>query len=308
MRLPASKWISGMWGSLLTLAILAAPQIQAEASQALLMPESQLPAQKTALVFGQRIAYYDLGTGPTLVLVHGYGSQARFDWGNVLLPLSKHYHVLALDQIGWGHSDKPAIDYSIQTFVDFLGEFLRELKVDRFSLAGESMGGWVVADYAIQALAPSNTGTYALPKPEKLILSDAAGLESMRTNGPVSVQGTLADAAGVAIVFHDKSRVTPEFVRETWAMKLKANDGMTQRLLRSNPVLDRETVGAKLAGITIPALVVWGADDELVPLADGREYAAKIPHARLVVVPESGHCPALEKPDAFLSAVNGFLQ
>jgi pimeloyl-ACP methyl ester carboxylesterase len=82
------------------------------------------------LVFGQKIAYYDMGTGPTIVLVHGFGSQARFDWGNVLLPLSAHHRVLALDQIGWGHSDKPAIDYSIQTFVDFLGEFLRVMKVE----------------------------------------------------------------------------------------------------------------------------------------------------------------------------------
>ena len=61
------------------------------------MPESSLPAQKTALVFGQKIAYYEAGTGPTIVLVHGFASQARFDWGHVILPLSEHHHVLALD-------------------------------------------------------------------------------------------------------------------------------------------------------------------------------------------------------------------
>ena len=307
MRLSASRRKHVMRGCLVLLMFLAMPCLWAATSGSLLVPASELPAQKTASVFGQRIAYYDLGEGPTIVLVHGYASQARFDWGNVLLPLSKHYRVLALDQIGWGQSDKPAIDYSMQTFVDFLGEFLRTLKVDHFSLAGESMGGWVVADYAIQALAPTNTGIYALPRPEKLILSDAAGLRSMHTDGPVQVQGTLADAAGIQIVFHDKSRVTPEFVRDAWAMKMKANDGATQRLLRSNPKLDNETVGDKLTAITIPALVIWGADDELVPLADGQEYAKKIPQARLVVVPASGHCPAAEQPDAFIAAVNEFL-
>lgn len=302
------RWMSGYRGCLIILVFVTTPCVRAATSGPLLVPASELPAQKTVLVFGQRIAYYDLGSGPTIVLVHGFASQARFDWGNVLLPLSKHFRVLALDQIGWGQSDKPVIDYSIQTFVDFLGEFLRELKVDHFSLVGESMGRWVVADYTIQALATTNTGAYALPKPQRLILSDAAGLSSMHANGPVPVQGTLADAGGIAIVFHDKSRVTPEFVREAWAMKMKANDGATQRLLRSNPMLDQETVGDKLAAIAIPALVVWGADDQLVPLADGQEYTTKIPHARLVVVPESGHCPATEQPDAFVAAVNGFLQ
>jgi pimeloyl-ACP methyl ester carboxylesterase len=290
------------------LAVFAASALRAASAGPLLKPASALPPQKTVLVFGQKIAYYDVGTGPTIVLVHGFASQARFDWGNVMLPLSAHHRVLALDQIGWGHSDKPAIDYSIQTFVDFLGEFLRVMKVDHFTLAGESLGGWIAADYTIQALAPANIGAYAVPKPDKLILEDAAGHKSLHGNGPAHVQGTLADAAGIAIVFYNKSRVTPEFVRESWSMKLEANDGNTQRSVWNNPALDTETVGDKLDQITIPTLVVWGAEDQLVPLADGQDYAAKIPHAQLVVIPESGHSPADEQPDAFLAAVNRFLQ
>jgi triacylglycerol lipase len=290
------------------ISIFAAPALKAAPVKPLLLPVSALPPQKTALVFGQKIAYYDLGSGPTIVLVHGFASQARFDWGNVMLPLSRHHRVLALDEIGWGHSDKPAVDYSIQTFVDFLGEFLRVMKVDHFALAGESLGGWIVADYTIQALAPTNTGAYAVPRPDKLILEDAAGHKSLHGMGPAHVQGTLADAAGIAIVFYDKSRVTPEFVREAWAMKLDANDGNTQRSVWNNPALDNETVGGKLDQITIPTLVVWGAEDQLVPLADGQDYAAKIPHAKLVVVPESGHSPGTEQPDAFMAAVNAFLE
>jgi triacylglycerol lipase len=282
--------------------------LRAASAGPLLIPASALPSQKTALVFGQKIAYYDLGSGPTIVLVHGFASQARFDWGNVMLPLSKSHRVIALDEIGWGHSDKPAIDYSIQTFVDFLGEFLREMKVDHFTLAGESLGGWIVSDYTIQALAATNTGAYAQPKPDKLILEDAAGHKSLHGMGPAHVQGTLADAAGIAIVFYNKSRVTPQFIRDSWTMKLQANDGNTQRSVWNNPALDNETVGDKLDQITIPTLVVWGAEDQLVPLADGQDYAAKIPHAKLVVVPESGHSPAAEHPDVFIKAVDEFLQ
>ncbi len=131
----------------------------------LLMPESRLPAKLSVPVFGQKIAYYDTGSGPVVVLVHGFGSEARFDWGNVLLPLAEHHRVLALDQIGFGSSDKPFMDYSIQTYVDFLGEFLRILNIHEFTLAGESLGGWISALYTIESLAPENTGLSSAQTP-----------------------------------------------------------------------------------------------------------------------------------------------
>jgi pimeloyl-ACP methyl ester carboxylesterase len=123
----------------------------------------------------------------------------------------------------------------------------------------------------------------------------------------IPITGDLQSAAGVAIVFHDKSLITPEFIRENFAMKLAANDGMTERLFIANPEVDKEVVGDKLASITIPTLVVWGGDDQIVPLADGKDYAAKIPGARLVVIPECGHAPSLEKPKEFVEAVEVFV-
>jgi pimeloyl-ACP methyl ester carboxylesterase len=239
----------------LCMCAVLAPWVVAQSSNgipgSLLMPESSLPAKRSVAVFGQKIAYYDSGTGPVVVLVHGFGSQAQFDWGNVLLPLAEKHRVLALDQIGFGSSDKHFIDYSIPTYVDFLGEFLRTLNVYEFTLSGESMGGWISALYIIESLAPENNGPHALPTPQRLILEDAAGMAALPT-GPITVPGTLADAHGVAIVFHDKSRVTEEFVREDWAMQLKANDGFTKRSIWGNPKVATEVVGDRLAKITVP--------------------------------------------------------
>jgi len=278
-------------------------------AQAPLLPKpGSLPPEKFALVFGQKLAYYDVGTGPVLVLVHGFNSQALLDWGNVILPLSKHHRVLALDEIGWGQSDKPAIDYSIQTFVDFLGEYLRVMKVQKFDLAGVSLGGWIVGDYTIQALAPENTGAFAVPVPSRLILEDAAGHTATVSNKPAPVSGTLADAAGISFILYDKSRATPEFVRQVWALKMKANDGNTQRSYRANAKNATETIGDKLASITIPTLVVWGGDDPVVPLADGKDYAAKIPNARLVIIPQCGHVASMERPAEFVAAAEPFLK
>ena len=282
---------------------------RAQSPAPLLTPESQLPARHSVAVFGQKIAYYDAGSGPVIVLVHGFGSEARFDWGNVLLPLSKHHRVIALDQIGFGASDKPFIDYSIQTYVDFLGEFLRVLNVHEFTLCGESLGGWISALYTIESLAPQNSGQNPLPPPKRLILEDAAGMSAVHMSGsmPIPIAGTLADAHGVAIVFHDKSRVTDAFVREAWAMKMKANDGFTERSIWSSPKLAGEVVKDRLGTISVPTLVIWGGNDELVPLEQGRAYAAGIPGAKLTIVPDCGHAPSIEKPEQFLAAAVPFI-
>ena len=126
------------------------------------------PADKTIAVFGQSIHYWDLGSGPVVVLVHGLGSRKE-DWLPVLEPLAQKYRLLVPDQIGFGKSDKPLLDYSVQTYVDFLNEFLRQLKVEKVSLVGESLGGWIAGLYAAEA----SLGEHLVPV-EKLVLVDAA--------------------------------------------------------------------------------------------------------------------------------------
>src|SRR6185437_4552878 len=119
----------------------------------------------------------------------------------------------------------------------------RTLRIHEFTLAGESLGGWISALYTIESLDAANTGPDALPRPKRLILEDAAGMSTEHFGGramPIPIAGTLADARGVAIVFHDKSRVTEDVVREAWEMKMKANDGFTESSLWSNPKIATE--------------------------------------------------------------------
>src|SRR5260370_940230 len=98
------------------------------------------PPDKTITVFGQSIHYFDVGSGPVVVLLHGLGSRKE-DWLPVLEPMAQKFRLLVPDQIGFGRSDKPLLDYSIQTYVDFLNEFLWQLKVEKASFVGESRGG-----------------------------------------------------------------------------------------------------------------------------------------------------------------------
>jgi pimeloyl-ACP methyl ester carboxylesterase len=153
-------------------------------------------------------------------------------------------------------------------------------------------------------LSPSNKGEFALPIPDQLILVDAT---LAIHPGTIPVVASLQQSAGIAFVFHDKSLINEDFIRRNWEQKLQANDGQTQRILVNNPALASELVTGKLGAISIPTLLVWGGDDLANPLAVGRDYAAKIPHAKLVIVPDCGHFPALEKPGEFVAAVEAFL-
>lgn len=263
---------------------------------------AQRPQDKTILVFGQTIHYWDVGSGPVLVLVHGLGSSKDGDWGRVVAPLSKKYRVIAMDQIGFGRSDKPLIDYKIQTYVDFLNEFLRELKVEKASLMGESLGGWISAMYATEI-----SGSAHLIPIEKLVLVDAAGLQQDKPI-PNLNPSTLADMRRLLeAVFYDTSWVTDEVLQKSFADKLARHDGYTVRAILTNPSLASERLDDRLAQIHAPTLVVWGKQDTLLPITSGERYAAGIAGAKLVSFDQCGHVPPVEKTAEFVPAVEAFL-
>jgi pimeloyl-ACP methyl ester carboxylesterase len=271
-----------------------------------------LPPMKAVAVFGQRIAYYDLGSGPVVVLLHGAGTSARRDWGTCLRALAAHHRVLAPDQLGWGASDKPLIDYGIQTWVDTLGEFLRIQQVKDFDLAGESLGGWIAARYTVQALAGDAVSpAFALPRPRRLVLTDAAGHRHVVAHNGESDPGSVTSLAGtkglLGAIFVDPARSSDASVREWFGMALGKGDAWTLRALFTNRAIIAEAVDDQLPAITIPTLVVWGAGDHIVSLDDGKDFAARIPGARLVVIPGAGHAPEIEQPALYLAAVLPFL-
>jgi len=259
------------------------------------------PPDKTIAVFGQTIHYWDVGAGPVVVLVHGLGSKKE-DWLPVIGPLSQKYRLLVPDQIGFGRSDKPLLDYSVQTYVDFLNELLRELRVEKASLVGESLGGWICGLYAAEITG----GAHLIPV-EKLVLVDAAGLKQERPIPDLNPSSLAGMRALMQAVFYDTSWLNEDALRKIFADKLATHDSYTVHSLVNNPALASQRMDSQLANIKVPTLVLWGKQDSLLPIAAGERYAAGIPGAKLVSFDKCGHVPSTEKTEEFLAAVNGFL-
>ena len=211
------------FGIILLLGVFAAPSLGQTAPGQ--------PADKTVLVFGQMIHYFDTGSGPVMVLLHGLGSRKE-DWLPVIEPLAQKYRLLIPDQIGFGRSDKPLLDYSIQTYVDFLNEYLRQLKVERASLVGESLGGWIAGLYAVEL----SGGAHLIPV-EKLVLVDAAGLKQDKPIPDLNPSSLASMRTMMEAVFYDTSWLSEEELRKIFTDKLSVHDGYTVRSVLGNPTL-----------------------------------------------------------------------
>jgi len=259
------------------------------------------PADKTITVFGQSIHYFDMGSGPVVVLLHGLGSR-KDDWLPVLEPMAQKYRLLVPDQIGFGRSDKPLLDYSVQTYVDFLNEFLRQMKVEKASLVGESLGGWIAALY----VAEIGGGAHLIPV-EKLVLVDAAGLKQDTPIPDLNPSSLVAMREVMEAVFYDTSWVNEDALRKIFTDKLAVHDGYTVRSFLGNPTCEKERLDDRLASIRVPTLVTWGKQDKLLPIASGEHYAAGIAGAKMISFEKCGHVPPIEKTKEFLAAVTGFL-
>lgn len=246
-----------------------------------------------------RLHYLERGEGPHLVLVHGLGSDAARDWGRLMAPLGRRFHVYAPDLPGFGRSDRPRdADFGIPMQVEAVRAFLAVVGVERTRLVGISMGGWIAT-----RLAAENPG-----KVERLVLVDAAGL---RPDGPPIPAEVLLprDEEGVrrlvaAVRF--KAPFPPGFVVRDILERRLDEEWVVKRALESMRDGDAWLNGS-LSRADMPALVVWGRQDALIPLAYAERLQGELPNARLVVLDGCGHVPIADCPEEFDRVLLEFL-
>jgi len=249
-------------------------------------------------VQGVRTRVLTGGQGPDLVYWHGAGACGH--WFPHLARLAERFTVIAPDNPGWGGSEGPEWMDTIHDYVLHHDALLRELGIERPTLVGHSLGGWMAADFAI---------TYP-DRLAALVLVCAAGFPfdeepvpdffATAARGGQALARMLFHQADVAAAFLPE-KPTPEEI-------LRNYRHLTSTARIAWHLWFDDKLPRRLARVKTPTLVVWGEHERLFPVALGRKYAGAIPGARLTLLSDCGHMAPFESPDAFVEAIADFVR
>jgi len=245
-----------------------------------------------------------------ILLVHGT-SASLHTWQGWAEGLRGERRVVRFDLPGFGLTGpNRQNDYSIERYVLFVRSVAARLGIDRFVIAGNSLGGQVA--WATAAALPQRV--------DRLILVDAAGLAGAAGDVPLAFRvarlPVLRNVAPYALprglvegslrrLYGDPGKVTPQLV--DLYSDMARREGNRAALARQIEQAADGPDPAALAKIRVPTLVLWGGRDRLLPPSLGERFARDIPGARLVVLEELGHMPQEEDPGRTLAEVRRFL-
>jgi 3-oxoadipate enol-lactonase len=249
---------------------------------------------------GQPAGIREMGTGPAVILVHGYPLDGAM-WSGVARALAARFRVLKPDLPGRGET-AAASAASVEDHADFLEAILAELDPP-VGLAGFSMGGYVAL--ALVRRRPARLGALALVDTRAQADDDAG--RAKRDEAIATVR-----AAGVAPI---ADAMVPKLLAALSLSNRDLVERVRRIILRQRPetveadlvaLRDRPDSRPTLPAITIPTLVVVGEQDALTPPADAQAMAEAIPGARLVRIAGAGHLAPMERPGAVAAALGEF--
>lgn len=258
-------------------------------------------------VDGTNIRYVDAGRGTPVIFLHGFGASI-YAWRDILAPVAAAgFRAVAFDNRGFGLSEKPVTGYGNADYSRLLAAFMDSLAIPDAVIVGHSMGGAVAAEFAL---------TYP-NRVRGLVLMDAAGF-GVRV--PFVLR--LASWPGVGrIVSGLRGRwITGRLLRSTYAHPRMVRDGDVDQYYA--PVADPDfgralrgvlahfrfdTLRGRLTSIAKPTLVLWGEEDQWIPLWIGRAMALELPRSALLTVPKAGHAITEEAPAEVARLLIAFL-
>ena len=260
--------------------------------------------------------YWVLGEGSPLLLIHGLGASCDY-WRYNIRALSQGYQVYAFDLPGFGRSDKRMDDYSLHFAGEFVAAFLDTQGVDRASLVGNSLGGAVSLQFAVQH--PHRL--------EKLVLVSSGGLGrelplSFRLLTIPLLGESIAWAWGtrpgmrltLRSIVYDPQVLKDELVdqmaelaRLSGAKEMLLSVARTGINLRGQNMKLLEPLLRRVPEIEAPTLIIWGAQDPIIPVAHAHIAHQMIRNSQLHILDRCGHVPQIEKPEEFNRLVLEFL-
>jgi len=271
--------------------------------------------QQTLTLHGHSIVYVQKGSGPVLLLIHGMAG-ASDTWRSVIDSLADHATVLAVDLPGHGSSSLGGGDYSLGSLAAFLRDVLMALGHERVTLVGHSLGGGIAMQFSYQF--PEMT--------ERLVLVSSGGL-GLEVN-PVLRAASLPGAnLFLSLTAGATKRTSGLAGRVLRAGGVPSNPGLEELVRSYSSLADADRRSAFLATVRsvvglkgqtvgagdrlhlaseIPVLLIWGADDPIIPVEHARATHELLPHATLAVFDGARHFPHLEAPERFVAVLQDF--
>ena len=269
-------------------------------------------------IHGHRRAFVQVGNGPAVLLLHGLGCD-HTTWTPVIDALAKRYTVIAPDLLGHGQSAKPRADYSVGGYANGVRDLLTVLGIDKVTVVGHSFGGGVAMQFAYQF--PERT--------ERMMLVSSGGLgaevtpfiRAITTPGYHQLLGLLtlpgvrhvgvASLRALSSTGWKATRDLDEVADIYDTFKDPHARAAIRHVVRA--VVDWKgqiVTMADRAYLTeaMPMAVVWGRDDQVIPVRHAANAAALAPKARIEVIPDAGHFPHKDHPERFARILDDFVR
>ncbi|HET7813751.1 MAG TPA: alpha/beta hydrolase [Candidatus Baltobacteraceae bacterium] len=245
------------------------------------------------------------GSGDAIVLIHGFPFTKEI-WNAQSAQLSKRAQTIRPDLRGFGSSSVPSGPYLMETFAGDLAAVLDAMKIDRASIVGHSMGGYVAMAFARMYTERVSKLVLVCSKLKNDSDEAAANREKLASEIERDVRSALFESPYFTGLFapetlknkENQVRIAREIAQRNQPAGLAAAQrGMAQRV-------DARDIAEDL---DFPVLVVAGGRDPIVSLEEAEETRAAFPHADLRVLGASGHVPMVEEPEALSEVLEGFL-
>lgn len=260
--------------------------------------------EENILIDNLRVNYKIAGSGPAILVLHGWGSSSE-SWLKIQEFLAKRgYFVVCPDLPGFGKSETPPRPWEVGDYVKWLNNFIEEVKkfssqsIEPFFLLGHSFGGRIAirlaADYP--------------EKLKKLILCDTAGI---KTKPNIKTKIILFTASLGDILFSLKPLIRfKDIARNFFYMFLSNRDYIKANTIMRETIKKvlEEDLSPELPKIKTKTLIIWGEKDRIVPVKYAYIFKEKIRESKLEILPKIGHSPYLENPKLLSEKILSFLK
>ena len=258
---------------------------------------------RSVMVGGYHVHYLEAAAtdgsrGTPLLLVHGIGARSE-DWAPMIPAFAaRGFHVYAPDLLGYGRSAHPDIAYSISEEEQMVSQFLAAVGLSHADVIGWSMGGWIAAKLTLD-----HPGLV-----DRLVLYDSAGIRfAADYDATLFTPDTVEGMDRLAAKLSPKPVHLPNFLAEAAVRRLQANAWVLRRNLQSM-LSGVDLLDNRLSALGKPTLIVWGAQDELIPVSAGEAIHREIPGSVLALEPGCGHLAPAQCTAPILAATVRFLR